>query len=85
MDLSCSIDSSRLGHNTGDFYNYSQKATEFGQSVVKKPKAATGAAFARFERNFGYQEPAPLSTVTARRFCDQQEMSSQVATGRSLP
>ncbi len=28
---------------------------------------------------------APLSTVTARRFCDQQEMSSQVATGRSLP
>ncbi len=24
-------------------------------------------------------------TVTARRFCDQQEMSSQVATGRSLP
>jgi len=54
MDLSCSIDSSRLGHNTGDFYNYSQKATEFGQSVVKKTKAATGAAFARFERNFGY-------------------------------
>ena len=28
---------------------------------------------------------APLSTVTARRFCDQQEMSSQTATGRSLP
>lgn len=26
-----------------------------------------------------------LSTVTARRFCDQQEMSLQVATGRSLP
>ncbi|VVB49709.1 hypothetical protein RHCH11_RHCH11_03899 [Beijerinckiaceae bacterium RH CH11] len=23
--------------------------------------------------------------VTARRFCDQQEMSLQVATGRSLP
>jgi hypothetical protein len=46
MDLSCSIDSSRLRHNTGDFYNCSQKATEFGQSVVKKTKAATGAAFA---------------------------------------
>ncbi len=29
--------------------------------------------------------PALLSTVTARRFCDQQEMSLQVATGRSLP
>ena len=28
---------------------------------------------------------APLRTVTARRFCDQQEMSSQTATGRSLP
>ena len=27
----------------------------------------------------------PLSTVTARQFCDQQEMSSQIATGRSLP
>ena len=26
-----------------------------------------------------------LSTVTARRFCDQHEMSSQTATGRSLP
>ena len=33
----------------------------------------------------GYQEPAPDSVVTARRFCDQQEMSSQTATGRSLP
>src|SRR5580704_5496130 len=32
----------------------------------------------------GVQELA-LSTVTARRFCDQQEMSSQTATGRSLP
>lgn len=31
------------------------------------------------------QEPAPLSVVTARRFCDQQEMSSHTATGRSLP
>jgi hypothetical protein len=28
---------------------------------------------------------APASTVTARRFCDQQEMSLQTATGRSLP
>ena len=25
--------------------------------------------------------PAPPRTVTARRFCDQQEMSSQTATG----
>jgi hypothetical protein len=26
-----------------------------------------------------------FNTVTARRFCDQQEMSLQTATGRSLP
>ena len=26
-----------------------------------------------------------FKTVTARRFCDQQEMSLQTATGRSLP
>ena len=26
-----------------------------------------------------------LSTVTARRFCDQQEISLHTATGRSLP
>jgi hypothetical protein len=26
-----------------------------------------------------------FSTVTARRFCDQHEMSLQTATGRSLP
>jgi len=33
------------------------------------------------------REPQELafSTVTARRFCDQQEMSLQTATGRSLP
>ncbi len=29
--------------------------------------------------------PAPPSTVTARRFWDQQEMSLHTATGRSLP
>ena len=29
--------------------------------------------------------PPPFRTVTARLFCDQQEMLSQTATGRSLP
>jgi hypothetical protein len=33
---------------------------------------------------FDYMPGLPR-TVTARRFCDQQEMSSQDATGRSLP
>jgi hypothetical protein len=28
---------------------------------------------------------AALEASTARRFCDQQEMSSHTATGRSLP
>src|SRR5690606_17679959 len=31
------------------------------------------------------QLPAPPRTVTARRFCDQHEMSSHTATGLSLP
>jgi hypothetical protein len=31
------------------------------------------------------QDWPPVSTVTARRFCDQQELSLQLATGRSLP
>ena len=35
-------------------------------------------------RRRGNQELA-LSTVTARRFCDQHEMSLHTATGRSLP
>ena len=35
-------------------------------------------------KDFDLQELA-LSTVTERRFCDQHDMSSQTATGRSLP
>jgi hypothetical protein len=43
------------------------------------PEAAARSAPAKLIGQF------PLMTVTARRFCDQQEMSSHVATGRSLP
>ena len=32
-----------------------------------------------------YDATRLLSTVCARRFCDQHEMSLQTATGRSLP
>ncbi len=46
-----------------------------GTALDQRRSVATGAA--RYEL-------AP-STVTARRFCDQQEMSLQTATGRSLP
>jgi hypothetical protein len=42
------------------------------------------AAVLRFEIGRRRQAPA-FNTVTARRFCDQQEMSLQTATGRSLP
>src|SRR5690606_26550338 len=48
-----------------------------------KEMAAVGRHF-QFDMRAAYM-PAPPSTVTARRFCDQQEMSSQTATGRSLP
>ena len=41
-----------------------------GEEALSKPASAQELAF---------------STVTARRFCDQHEMSLQTATGRSLP
>ena len=51
--------------------------------VAKTKPAPEGAG-----ENLGKLELAQelaFSTVTARRFCDQQEMSLQTATGRSLP
>jgi hypothetical protein len=50
-----------------------------GQSETGAPRAP--------EIQAGLREAYELafSTVTARRFCDQQEMSLQTATGRSLP
>ena len=61
------------------------------QSVTLRLSAASNAnrrpfgapAFA-LKTRVEDQEVAP-STVTARRFCDQHEMSLQTATGRSLP
>src|SRR5882757_1169853 len=66
---------------------------DFGQilfpafvSGTRTEKGGHWPPFAQWCCKFAtYQEPAPLSVVTARRFCDQQEMSSQTATGRSLP
>ena len=62
----------------------------------EKSNHATGAklrqnktgAFRRRLNSFAVKIPAQelaFSTVTARRFCDQQEMSLHTATGRSLP
>ncbi|ABQ38764.1 hypothetical protein BBta_6877 [Bradyrhizobium sp. BTAi1] len=48
-----------------------------------KPASMTDAGFMN-ELSVQLYELA-FSTVTARRFCDQQEISLQTATGRSLP
>ena len=44
---------------------------------------AQGGAGGTLRNQAGYE--LAFNTVTARRFCDQQEMSLQTATGRSLP
>ena len=56
-------------------------AGEFGQSEANRP----GGAAPRHPGSRRDQAPALVRTMTARRFCDQHEMSSQTATGRSLP
>src|SRR6266536_3414748 len=48
------------------------EAAKPAQARCKRPAAARDYELA-------------LSTVTARRFCDQQEISLHTATGRSLP
>jgi hypothetical protein len=45
----------------------------------------SGSGPAGRSRNDRFRYELTPSTVTARRFCDQQEMSLQTATGRSLP
>jgi len=60
-------------------------------ATVWRALVSIGIAGPKVRRRFGpraarAQLPAaPARTVTARRFCDQQEMSLQTATGRSLP
>jgi hypothetical protein len=46
-------------------------------------KEVQGGEFPRRQR--WLTTPPLFSTVCARRFCDQHEMSLQTATGRSLP
>lgn len=51
-----------------------------------RPSPSATVRLRRF--TYGARRHTPgreFSTVTARRFCDQHEMSLQVATGRSLP
>jgi hypothetical protein len=58
--------------------DFARKRHAFKQN--RRPKAPA----VNFEENRSRQELA-FNTVTARRFCDQHEMSLQTATGRSLP
>ena len=56
------------------------QVTKFERKRVGRRRGAARSS----QKREVVQELAP-STVTARRFCDQQEMSSHTATGRSLP
>ena len=58
---------------------------ELDQSVTFVILTQTGAHQAPADRPSNFDQDVTPSTVTARRFCDQQEMSLQTATGRSLP
>ncbi len=64
-------------------YRPAYSASGFHLPAKIKP-APEGAGFEFCEGLRCAQAPA-FSTVTARRFCDQQEMSLHTATGRSLP
>jgi len=60
----------------------------YNEVILAQPLTGDVRALVRTIENFGKPELAQelaFSTVTARRFCDQQEMSLQTATGRSLP
>ena len=60
------------------------------QVVAHFFRHVVGAQLVSNRRRVTTKTPHPLyemalSTVTARRFCDQQEISLHTATGRSLP
>jgi len=56
----------------------------FAPPESKRTQGSRPFAFTPFRTQVAAHELA-FSTVTARRFCDQQEMSLHTATGRSLP
>ena len=57
----------------------------FAIDVANEKTGALRRRSASGSRLEEFYDVGPPSTVTARRFCDQQEMSLQTATGRSLP
>jgi hypothetical protein len=60
-----------------------EQVVHFFRHVVGAPVVSKQAAGSTKTSNPPYE--LALSTVTARRFCDQQEISLHTATGRSLP
>jgi len=53
------------------------------EDLSVEPGPAPARAIKYADARIAYE--LAFSTVTARRFCDQHEMSLQTATGRSLP
>ena len=71
-------------HREGEYAKNVTDSNSPRQSCGKAKPARKGAGLRKCRPDGSRQELA-FSTVTARRFCDQQEMSLQTATGRSLP
>ena len=72
--------------------NHTSKAMILVPLLIPKFARDTSAEMWRTSESGHYEPvrltlatPRLLSTVWARRFCDQHEMSLQTATGRSLP
>ena len=68
------------GPHSPHIRDFIEPAVEGRPQRSRRPKAPA-ANFDSFRRPY----ELAFSTVTARRFCDQHEMSLQTATGRSLP
>ena len=62
----------------------SRPKCDYGHGANANPRRSRRGLRCGFRLERGHQEVTP-STVTARRFCDQHDMSLQIATGRSLP
>ena len=79
----------RCSRMTGVLVDPSSSASERSERTagIQRKKARVSAVESPSRRaSAPAQVPARwFSTVTERRFCDQQEMSSHTATGRSLP
>ncbi len=81
-------------HEFGQILSLNGQAFQTGLSIDDKtklpPAKASGAVMYKKQyfsagSAWSYQPDSADNTVTVLRFCDQQEMLAQTATGRSLP